>query len=453
VNNQFSLNYQEGLRLTPQSRKSQRVRWLRQPLSFRLLYVATLIVYFNFLRDAFGILWSPNLRLIAIVVGPAVMCLAAVVAVLEGQPAMLRPAYRWWLTLLTLTLVCLVISGAVVFENELRQIVLDSLLFPSVFAGILVGCRRENWVSFDRLLMVLLVVSVVVCALGMVDVVSAAEVLTRPDRAEFIGTGAHSIWGMPNVYSFWGQLSIWPYFVLTARDRSRAGRVTAYAATVLFFALAVIYQKRQPLVELGVFLGVTGLKVYSGRLRVLGSLLALALLVWSMVGISSAAEPGVFWARLRGRFSGGLMATLRENNRLNYDPVLVLTQFSTTEFVVGRGLGGTVRDVANNYPDELTHSLHNGMALMVLKGGVILLLVWFAGWLGVFADFMRRTDLRLLPYYLPLLMVFSMSWVFGFAFGGVNFVFLMMCAGRVMSKPTRCITTTQRFATARRKAS
>jgi len=410
------------------------------PVSGLIFVVGVLLVYGNFLRiafDMFGTVFPADVRGLSIVVGPAVMGIAAAAAVVEGVPAKVGPAYRTWLTLLAFVLLCLFVTGAVVFENDVRVIVLDTLLFPTVFAGIFVGARWQNWAAIDRIMLAIFVVNIAVCVVGLPDVVAAAARATRVDRLDFIRTGASAIWGSPNVYFFWGGLGVWPYFVLTAPGRSRAGKWASYFGMALFFLLAVIYQKRMPFVELAGFVVLTGLKSYPGRLKLLSVLAPVALVVWALTG-AAVNETGDLRSRLGSRFDktgAGLWATLQEEDRLTYDPVLVLTQFNATELIVGRGLGGTVHDVTSLYPEEFTHTLHNGTALMALKGGLVLVVVWFAGWLGVFADFLRSKDVRLLPYYVPVLMVFGLAWLSGFGFGSVNCVLVMLCAGRVMSRP------------------
>jgi len=164
-------------------------------------------------------------------------------------------------------------------------------------------------------------------------------------------------------------------------------------------------------------------------------LLAGTMVVWQSFLLISGEHSQILTEKLRNRFiQRSSVEGLKTSIRFGYDPFLVLTQFSGMEFVIGRGMGGTVKDVEGFYPEEMIQSLHNGSARVMLKGGVILLVIWTGGWLFVFRDFIVNRNYTLNRYFIPILLVFLLSWIDGFLARTVTFIFLMMCAGRVMSR-------------------
>jgi len=403
----------------------------RYSISFRLFCIAAIFVYLNFIRGAFdeqGMLFPESVRAILAVLGPSFLFLAIWAALYEGQLNRIKPFYRAWLLFLLFYYVFLLLIGVFAYQNDIRQVVFDFILLPFFFAGILMGCKKANWIFFDKFILVYFTVNVLVC-LFFIGGFAGYLLETR----HMVITAFNQI-----PYFFWGTLGIWPYFILSMADKSMLRKMVTIVGTMVYFSFAIIFLKRAPFVILILFLL---LFLFSRRNIIVWVKVAILLLVgviafWQVLMFNTGGEVKIITEALKTRFvqQDGMVDTLSSSNRLSYDLGLIVTQFSGLEFIVGRGLGGAVEDIEDNYPEKMTHSLHNGSALTMLKGGVVLLIVWVGGWLFVFKDFIVNRNRSLNRYYIPVLMPFLLSWVFGFLSGSVSFLLLMMCAGHVMSK-------------------
>lgn len=400
-------------------------------LSFRLFCIGATFVYLNFIRYAFdnkGLMVSESIRAFSIIIGPVFLFLSLLAALREGQLDRINPFYRTWFKLLLFYYAYLLATGLFAFKNDMRHVGLDFILLPFFFAGILMGCKKENWVFFDKFIFVFFTVNIVACLYWI------------GGFSEFLLSRRHLIiTAFDNTpYFFWGNLSIWPYCLLTMPDKSKFRKIVTIAGIVLYFSFAIIFLKRAPFVYLVLFLV---LILFSRRKLFKLSKAAFFLFVgvtilWGVFQPYSGGTAQIMVENLKMRFTqeDSVANTLMKEDRLSYDPVLILTQFSRMEYIVGRGLGGVVEDIEGRYPEEMTHSLHNGSALTTLKGGLLLLIIWAGGWLLLFKDFVHSRNRSLDRYYIPVLMPFLFSWVFGFLYASVGFLLLMMCAGRVMAR-------------------
>jgi hypothetical protein len=409
-------------------------------LSFRLFCIGTILLYVDFVRNAidmYGLIVPPPVRIVSILAGPLFMGFSVAVALTEGQLKRLKATYRSWLLFLLLTLPFLFVIGALIFGNEKDIVMLDFLLFPTIFAGILAGTKEENWIFFDKLIMAIFVVGLFCCILWLGDLLVAARISVRADRFDIVRGSIQTFSCLAMLYSFWGTLGTWPYLLLTIKERGVFSKGVIFLGTLVFFIMAIIYQKRFSFVSLTLFFFLIAIKSNIRQLfKMVVILLAVGILSSIAFTFIVGQEAPEYLMKLDRRFHlrGSLWETLIAEDRISYDSKLVFTQFSRLEFVMGRGLGGVVHDISNLYPWEMTHSLHNGSALILLKGGIVLLIIWTVGWLFVVKDFIANRNPMLNRYYIPILMVFLTSWLGVFLSRGVFFAFLMMCAGRIMSR-------------------
>lgn len=409
-------------------------------LSFRLFCIGTILLYLDFVRnaiDTYGLIVPPPMRALSILAGPLFMCFSAAAALSEGQLKRLKTTYRSWLLFLLLTLPFLLVIGALIFGNEKNIVMLDSLLFPAIFAGILAGAKEENWIFFDKLIMAIFLVGLFCCILWLGDLLVAARISVRADRFDIVRGSSQTFSRVTMLYSFWGTMGTWPYLFLTIKERGVFSKVVIFLGTFLFFFMAIIYQKRFPFLALALFIFLVVIKTDVRRwFKMIAILLAVGILLSGAFIFVVGQETPECLIKLDSRFHlhGSLWETFIAEDRISYDPKLVFTQFSGLEFVMGRGLGGVVYDASDLYPREMTPELHNGTALILLKGGMVLLIIWMIGWLFVVKDFIANRNTTLNRYYIPILMIFLLSWIGGFLSTSVNFAFLMMCAGRIMSR-------------------
>ena len=398
-------------------------------LSFQLFLIGVIFVYLDFARFAFdhtGIVFSKPIRILSILGGPLFLFLSILVALREGALRRIRALYKWWLLSLIFTFALLLMTGVLAFENEIRRVGLDFILLPAIFAGILIGSKKENWIFIDKFIMAFFTINVFLCFYW----IGKFTGYLLESRSMIVSAFNQT------PYTFWGTLYIWPYFIITITDKSVFRKIVTIMGIVLFFSFSIIFLKRMPFIHLilFIFLVFSKIKIRHGVKPTI-LLLAGTMVVWQSFLLISGEHSQILTEKLRNRFiQRSSVEGLKTSIRFGYDPFLVLTQFSGMEFVIGRGMGGTVKDVEGFYPEEMIQSLHNGSARVMLKGGVILLIIWTGGWLFVFRDFIVNRNYTLNRYFIPILLVFLLSWIDGFLARTVTFIFLMMCAGRVMSR-------------------
>ena len=401
-------------------------------LSLYFFLIAISFIYLNFMRATFdetGQYFGPLIRMISVSAGPFFLLLCTVSALAEGQLKRINREYQLWIICLIFIFIGLIINGVLINRNSFRLITLDTIHYLFFLPGILIGAKKENWPIVDRFIRVFFLIN----TLNLLPFIGAYS-----DLAE--GMRRNIVLGFDQIpYFFWGELGIWTYLWLTMKDKSQFDKLVTVLGTILFFYFAIIFLKRAPFVNLFMFFVLIAISDRSRwnlsiNLKTIASsavAISLAIMIFATMEVSSTLE------RLGDRFSergDTLVAALVNSNRISYDAVLVIEDLNGNELLVGRGMGGVVKDPGHNYPELKTSYLHNSSVQHVLKGGVLLLIVWWLGFLRILKDFFFNKDKELNPYYIHLLGPFLFSWVFGFLSTSITFLLLMLCAGRVMSK-------------------
>jgi hypothetical protein len=294
--------------------------------------------------------------------------------------------------------------------------------------GILIGAKRENWAPLDRLIRIFFLINIIY----LLFFVGSFEDMQRR------GSIILSFEQIP--YFFWGELYLmWPYLVLTMKDKSKFDKFITVLGTILFFYFAIIFLKRSPFVNLLLFMFLVfiayrpiwklSMNFKTIGLSVLSILLAIG--IFSTIDYSSSINKFV------DRFTeidGTVKSSLVNDNRLSYDVMLVKNQLDSYEYLFGKGLGGVVMDHEYNYPEFMTRTLHNSSAQHFLKGGFLLLVVWWLGFLAITKDFFFKKNKEYSAFYIPVLVPFILSWVLGFLNTSIAFLLLMLCVGKIISK-------------------
>jgi hypothetical protein len=413
-------------------------------LSFLLFCMGVSFIYVHTLRMGFdnqGKYIPEMIRALLVITGPLFFSLSVLAALREGQLRKLKSHYRKWLLMLLLTTILMFISGAVVFGNEIRRIVLDFTLFSPIFAGILVGVRKENWLPFDKFLLAIFQINIIICLVGLKEIASVFSTLDIPSRADLWARGFSLMSeGNSMIYHFWGVLDVWPYFLLTIREGTRLRKATILIGIGMYFILSIIFQKRAPFILL---IGFTLFLLIKMRLKRLLALCAVGLITGAVVLYVFTSLAGPASNELLGQFNerfggkSGVVDTLSQEDRLNYDYWIVFNQLSPIELFNGRGMGGTVSDIGGFYHwtgEDNIQMTHNGTALIILKGGFTFLIIWVVGWLMFTKDFLLSGVPGRDRFFIPVLMVFGLSWLGPFISNSISFALLMMCAGRIMAR-------------------
>lgn len=400
-------------------------------LSYYLFFTAVVLVYLNFLRigyDNNGEIIPYLIRMFLYLSGPIFLILSLIVALLEGQHKRIKKHYWAWILIVHSCLLVLLINGVLIHQNNLRLITFDLLLYIFFLPGILIGAKEMNWKGLDTLFLSIFFLN----SLLLIPYVGSFTNIAEQIRSSI--TGAYG--QVP--YNLWGGLVCWPYFLLTMKDRPPYAKVMTTIGMGIYLLFALIFLKRAPIVYLFLF---SVLLLYSNRFRLnikvnfnkfffLISSIVLIVSIFQFIQVSPLVE------RLYDRFyvSGSFLSTVTKNNRILYDVGLVATQLSPLELIMGNGFGGTVIDTGNHYPDETTHSLHNFMALAVMKGGFLFFAIWYYGWLMFIFDFLRNKDRDNDKYFIPILITLLVSWFFGFINASVPWLLAVMGAGKIMAK-------------------
>jgi len=398
-------------------------------LSSNFFAIAIILIYLNFVRgsiDQNGNIFGYYIRVLSIVSGPLFLLLSTFIAITEGQFRRIKNRYRAWIILLLLYFIFIIINGLLINRNEIRLITLDMLMFAMVFPGILIGAKQVNWIKIDKIFINIFFINVLVL---LPYIWSYGSLMQEMRRTIITGYGQ-----IP--YFFWGGLTIWPYILLTIKNRSLFYKIVSILGIVLYFYFALVFLKRSPFGYAILFLllylisNKLNIKTVMRNFSLSFVAIIISFLIFRQINVSSTVE------RLQDRFleKGSLTNTLLQSDRITNDYGMVLSQFSGLEYMIGRGLGGVVRDVNNSYAEEMTSTLHNGPALMMLKGGFIWMIIWYSGWFMLIKDFIYNKNKHLNKYFLPILIPLLLTWVFGFLRITMDFILITMCAGRLMAK-------------------
>ncbi len=403
----------------------------RLSVSYYLFYLAIIFTYLDFLRlgyDPTGSFISAPLRMLSYMIAPVLLIFSVIAALIEGQYKRLKRHYWMWVLAIHFIIFILFINGLAIHFNDYRPIVFDLIYFLYFIPGILIGCKEKNWKGLDQLFLYIFVFNTF---LLLPNLTSFQGVVELSRNSIILANGQ-------TPYLIWGGLTMWTYFLLTLDGRTTIQKSLIYTSTILYFIFALIFLKRGPFLELFLFFSFL---LFSNRLRIKFKLdfktfLFLGIIISSTYPLYKFLEFSTFAERLNERVyeEGSLTSSVLGNSRIAYDINLVTSQINGLEWIVGRGVGGTVKDIGYNYPDLNTHTLHNFFAMILLKGGFIFFIVWYLGWVIFFKDFLQNKRNSLNKFFVPVLIPLLLSWLFGFINVSVHFLLMMMCAGRIMSK-------------------
>ncbi len=315
------------------------------------------------------------------------------------------------------------------------------------FSGIFVAGKIENWKVIEKILVLHFALSTILCIFFTLTYGHAllySEVLVSP------------------IFQFWGLQYGWPYFLLTLNTGGFLRKIVAIVGVCTFFVLSVFFLKKSPFAQ-GVFLiGISlVINIFVIKRKMLkrlkfhrilastGLLIFFALVILSgvkVMGLDSITEEygeGYGVHGLYGRFMqyGSIYNTVLADYRITYEGKAVLEDISFFEMVFGRGIGATIPVDDLHSSEGIQGELHNGMAKLFLKGGILLLIIWYVGWLFMIIDLMKYRQEWLIPCYSIIIMTVLFSLVNNFFYNGLGFILVMLCAGRCMSKsalPSSC---------------
>ncbi|KJJ85267.1 membrane protein [Candidatus Omnitrophus magneticus] len=358
-------------------------------------------------------------------------------ALLEGKLFNLQFKYRVWVTAIAYIFFILLAYG-VSRANEMARIRYDVASF-TYFSGLLVASEKKNWKMLEKMFFVHFFV-------GIITNIYAFNKFPPSSMRE-------SVIGFYVPYMLQSLLYPWPYFLMTVYWKGMYRRMLAIFGAVVALMSFIFFQKRMHAIDFsltalfGLFFYVIREKVSMPVLikKVTIMLLIVVLFFGILLSVLKVSDPNNVFL---DSFYGLKDRVMTENNnrRLsfyeafnykrysNFDRFLEARYFfdraTINEIIFGRGIGG------GDY-NEITGftNLHIGLAMLVLKGGLIFLALWLFGWIMIFVDFLK-TNKRILYIfsfafiirYLVLLTITS-AWESDVWFGLV-----LVCTGVCMSK-------------------
>ena len=313
--------------------------------------------------------------------------------------------------LLVLYLFYVTLMGVVgYFKGHLfTYVAAEALIFFVVALCIVAGRYDQFWRDLHGPALVLFWVGLVIVAatirrptveISHEGVKTGEEIKEEDFRAEVASLG----------YDLQPYLSLWPLlFAIAYQARGMDWRRVMGLLTVVgYLAISIVFLKRAPVARTVMYVVVIVFAsgVLQGKLRARTAMLTIAGLL-----IACAIAGGVYLNNLKQRYETG------ERDARTSEARALLDDIHGMEWVWGKGLGGYFEPppgwkagvVYVNYQGEKARtSLHIGLLLPLLKGGIILMalyyvfflrLMWFKtpAWNQIDINFAART---VLPVYL-----------------------------------------------------
>ena len=306
-----------------------------------------------------------------------------------------------------------------------------------LFSGLLIGSDSKNWQSLDKFLAAQFAASTVLCIITWLNLGPLCDQFNLRSNLTSIE---------PTCYIIWGTLYAWPYFLATMNQGSRKRRYIAHTGVLVFFILAILFQKRTPFVFLCSFIV---LYIFSSRKRkrkrltrkrvkmllVQGiTLLVISSCLILVVRKDNYLEKSIMLLSDRFVKEGNLKETILKNDRLTYEPVVVYEDASPFNVVFGKGLGGTIRLLPKDYTKTQMPTTHSGVAFGQLKGGIVWALILFPGLIKLIVDFCKVKDKHLFKLYVPIIIPILFLWFGNILSVGIGLGIYMLFAGACMSR-------------------
>ena len=355
-------------------------------------------------------------------------------AIVEGKLNYLERKYANWLLVVWSFALFMLLHGAFL-GHDLRYISRDLWAF-CFFACLLAAAKKDNWIVLDQMIYFQFTFTIIL----VIFIWSSYGLnITR----EILQQSSNSF-ESPRLAWAWGLLYGWPYMLLTYKDSSLLRRMITALGFTIFFILALMYGKRNPMVFLILFVGLyivfakdrsIAKKMTRNRLvyKFVSVLLAITVLSTGVYLIARAQEKSGYnyVAGLLDRSSsrGGFIDTLLHDPRLDSIPKDIIAEAEAYQIVVGQGLGSTIFRGSVQ-----VNSVENGLMLLFLKGGILYTILWYFGLLNILKDLFRRKKRSVVPFQIMSSVIIIMSPIQPFFDMNLPVGFIMLWFGRSMAR-------------------
>jgi len=402
------------------------------PLAFFMTGITVVYIFYVLLG------FDPNTDTVVLHSGHALLLVSLLLGLLQNKMDLLLPKYRIWFYLLLTYVFFLTILGLINgnFSQNRYYFATDISSF-AYFSGLLVAIERKNWRFVDSLLLYQFIIGTYLCIFAML-------MYQVPLLYQYV------IW--TPLYNFWGLLYAAPYFLLTLSNRGTLIKLLIIIGVSIHFILVILALKRIFVGELflltvlymylkyrhGKYVSWRQINIFKGVLGFIGLFLLAIIVIQIGQYLSHSAEYGSGYglSGLQHRFTRneGLLITTSEDYRLKYEPATVLEQLSGYSVIFGEGIGAVIPVSILHSPTGSAGDLHNGLAKIFLKGGILFLILWLYIWFVFLKDCLNNRNERLIPNYIVVLVNVILMIVKTVIVSFPSFGLFMFCAGYCMSR-------------------
>ena len=398
-------------------------------LSLKLLVTGMSVLYLHEVLLSLAVM-----HMIIAYIGFIFLFLSLCTAILEGKLNYLERKYSNWLLAIWFFALFMLLHGAVL-GHDLRYISRDLWAF-CFFACLLAAAKKDNWIVIDRMVYFQFTFTIVLVLFiwSAYGLNITREILIQKNYS----------WEMSRLAWAWHLLYSWPYMLLTYKRSSLVRRMITILGFTIFFILALMYTKRNPMVSLIVFIGLYVIFFKDSLMtkeiakksliyKFVSVLLAITVLSTGVYLIARAQEKSGYnyVAGLLDRSSsrGGFIDTLLHDPRLDSIPKDIIAEAEAYQIVVGQGLGSTIFRGSVQ-----VNSVENGLMLLFLKGGILYTILWYFGLLNILKDLFRRKKRSVVPFQIMSSVIIIMSPIQPFFDMNLPVGFIMLWFGRSMAR-------------------
>jgi len=406
--------------------------------------------FFSLTRNFFIYSYGAEVRGLAtiasfgsIVLLPIILFCYHTVSVEGAKKSTLKDSAQLWLMILFISVVVLTAYGF--FQGyAVSDILADTSVYLIFIAFVILGSIHKLWQSIFTILLVITVMGFVVNLLGLQNI----NLLLENNTSDRIARDLLA-------YKSRAAIDIWPILLLTIYIWKSRG-VAMLIFTMAFFALIlqILFQKRLPVAEVIAFYFIFFLSISRNRKQQItssqgkmgkGLKLNLVLILIPLGIITILFLGPSFEGQLTGlvnRYSIG------DESRIG-EAVAMVTSLQDWEVLTGRGMGGYFEYtdksgyVWGSYIDNAKvigkTTLHVGILMPMLKGGVYLMIVFYAGFILVF----QKLSLYTFDYFSFAAIAYVTVKLFVFLQGGFlimasvfDVILVGLCLGHLLAENT-----------------
>lgn len=289
--------------------------------------------------------------------------------------------YRKWIVLIFIFFIFSLVNG--IIKGHTLQFMSRDVWPYSYFSCLFLAARKDIFYKIDKMIFYQFIYGIIVFIILLFS--SELEGFTRNS---YDATGIPE--GSFNVYIAWGLLYGWMYMFITDGDNQpKTRRFITIVGCIFYVGFGLFMLKRQVIFELIILLFLKSIfkldkKNVFNRLILLTLLTVLPIMFFDLISVDLIEK---FYERLSGE--GDILTTILNNPRISEHPTNIYNQALASEVLYGQGLGSSV--LKDGVVDTVVES---GFFTTFLKGGVVLILIWYFTFFKILKDFIRNQHLE-----------------------------------------------------------